>query len=289
MRVLNVFIVLWAVLMAVTGTSPARTIPFTMSELAELPREAHGLRLHVRAVKDTFLLGEPIMIEVLLHNASRDTVLDRCMLSPIYGPLNIYAVRSDSDAVRLNPELQGDAWPQLPLKIPPDRCVGTVVIFGSYSLIRNEPIRAAGEYRAQPFSEPGTHRFLATYYPKSGEDATDAPTKGQYVVSNLDSFSVVGPSGWDQTVYEAVGDTLLSLLRDRPGRRSMAGAAWVRDTAFWEDLCRMDSTSVYAPWLWAAYARSIAVAGGSDSTRFISTSRVLEEMVERFPAHRLSS
>jgi hypothetical protein len=268
-------------------SSTAWMNPFTMTELAELPREARGLRLHVRAVKDTFLLGEPVMIEVFLYNAGSDTVRDPCMFHSYDSWLTFYALRSDSEAIRIRQSISHTALPPPPLVIPPRRCVGTVLIFGSSDLFFPSTGRGPSEYFSQPFREVGSHEFVATYHRDPDKENEGLHHKARHIVSNPDSFFVAEPSGWNRTVYEAIGDTLFNPFT------APWSEDWEKDPGFWEDLCDWDSTSVYAPWLRAGRARCAFETGWAARSRsgqadFKQTVEILNELVERYPLHRFS-
>jgi hypothetical protein len=285
-RVLNTFIILWTLLLMVPGISSARIIPFTMSELADLPRRANGLTVYVRAAKDTVFLGEPIMVEVFLHNAGSDTISDPCLLHPYDGRLVFYAIPSDSDAVPIRPEIHRTVHVPPPLVIPPLRCVGGALIFGSKGLVPLGTARGPGEYYAHHFDDTGWHKFLVTYRPEPGSDHEGKQINGTFIISNQDSFYVAEPSGWDKTVYEVIGDTLFSPESRQGTPMTFQTKEWEKDPAFWEALCAWDSTSVYAPWLWAGRARCAFKSGGEDSLRWRAAIEVMNELVRRFPGHR---
>jgi hypothetical protein len=261
---------------------------FTKSELAELPRTIDGLTLHIRAAKDTLLLGEPITIEVFFHNAGIDTVRDPCKFHPYDWSLTFHAIRSDSEVVRIPQEIHrtGSAMPLL--AIPPGKCAGTVLIFGSRGLITLSTARGPAEYPTQHFGEIGTHRIAATYYKDLDKGDRIYRLLEPCIVSNQDSFFVAEPTGWNKTVFEAIGDTLFSPKGRQDIEMPLPAWEWEKDPAFWERLCLFDSTSVYAPWVWAGRARCAFKRGREDSSRYEAAIGIMNELVRRFPGHRFS-
>ena len=271
------------------GTALSRTTPVDFSTLDDLPGDAHGLTVRVRAEKDTFLLGEPVALEVFLHNRGTDTLHDYCMLNPHYGDIQIYAIRGASTAVRFEPEMRGEAGGARAsyLAIPPGRCVGSLIVFGTKGLLTASSARGPYEFKTHHFREVGRHRVLATYRRRPARDEGGRPPVSHVIVSTEDSFFVAEPEGWDKSIFEAIGEDIFRV--DVRGRREKPGGAKAiaESQRFLHRICLADSASVYAPWLRAAYARGY-ILGWPGVSGYGPATVVLEEMVERFPEHRLS-
>lgn len=250
-----------------------------MAELEQLPLEYDGLELRAEAVKDTFLVGEPIMVEILLINVSDQEVLDPCILSAAVGPLALYAFDSDTSVVRMEPSFSGSLAPIPDSRLLPGCCTGTVVIIGGCDLLDVWGLRGPSEIPGRYFDRTGVHRLLATFYHVAEWDSARHPVRQGRVRAVVDSFCIREPDGWNTAVQRMMGDDLLC--------RPPEGAEEEQERTI-QDLYLLDSTSVYAPYIWARYARNLVRLHGGQQESYDKASDVLKRLVKNFPGHRLS-
>lgn len=260
----------------------------SLAELEQLPIQYDGLELRVEAVKDTFIIGEPITVEILLINASNHEVFDPCILSAAVGGLALYAYNSDTSVVRMENSFSGSLAPVPDSRLLPGCCIGTVVIIGGCDMLAVWGLRGPSEIPIQYFDRTGLHRLLATFYHVAERDSARRPVRAGRVRAAVDSFFVREPAGWNAAVYRMMGDDLLCRLPLDQDHMAYDEEAKVQQDGTIQGLYHLDSASVYAPYIWARYAHNLVRLHRGQEVGFDKAMQVLKRLVRNFPGHRLS-
>jgi hypothetical protein len=239
-----------------------------------LPTEVGGLTLGLSAVRDTFLLGEPVVLEVFLNNRGHQDIKDPCYLNPTYGFLDLYVLCEDSKAMRL--DSAGDATVGVirDLILPPGSVVGTLVSVGSKHLLVTDGTRGPGEFQRNHFRLPGRYSVFAVYHlPEADKRPSPEVANARSIRSEVINFDVIEPTGTDLAVYDALKDDVL-----------IRGPIEVLEQAL-----HLGTRSPYGPFVEALCARRpIRGKVRRESSDYVEAANLLREVVGRHRGLRLA-
>jgi hypothetical protein len=244
----------------------------TRESLDELPDQIGGLGVEIKSFRDTCLVGEPVLLEIRLRNRGKDAVLDPCLLNPVYGYVEIYALHTDSTAVCLAPRATGMLVAADYLRLDPGVAVGSAVVVGARGVIWGGQTRGSTEVPHPYFARPGEYEVFAVYkrLPEDYFEERQSPL-GE-IVSKSSGFVVIESEAGEEKAGEEIG----GLLSDRKR---------------WEALGELHlkyPDSAYAPYALAKYVIGLTKEKFHLCAADIQIDSELERLTRAYPDHRVS-
>jgi hypothetical protein len=244
-----------------------RTLP--IGDFEGIPDTSGGLKLQLDVLKDTLLLDEPIIAEILLTNVSNHDAFDQLLFESIDRRLRVYALHAQGSVLDLDTGFRRTMLAPDFFRIPPGTIVRVPFAIGNLGVAARG--RSAGfTAPEQFFSAPGWYKLFAAYTRRAPDERGRGRADAEFIVSDVDSFFVRMPEGTEAVVHEAAFPQVDEI-----------------DVNTLEAIYRDNAASVYSPYLIAIRAHRLSGRPGGRN-RFIERAGALEELFVAYPDHILT-